>query len=177
MTKTISPTKLAEMTRQIGLLSTLRVSELQERLEQVLGKPVHSHNRPYLIRKLSWHLRLQAEGAELPRTLQELLDAGPAALPDRWRERMARVVVEGAASGSLVPAVDPDRDPRLPPAGTPIVRAYQGRDHCVIVNETDFEYAGRRYRSLSAIARQITGTPWNGVSFFGLARRSTESTP
>lgn len=177
MTKTLSPTKLAEVTRQIGLLSTLRVGQLQERLEQVLGKPVRSHNRPYLIRKLSWHLRLQAEGNELPRTLQELLEAGPAALPDRWRERMARVVTDGTSSGAGVPVIDPDRDPRLPPSGTTIVRTYQGHEHTVLVNETDFEYAGRRYRSLSAIAKQITGMPWNGMSFFGLAGRGAESTP
>lgn len=175
MTQTLSPARLAEVTRQIGELSTLRVPQLKSRLQQILGKPVHTNNRAYLIRKLAWHIRDRAEGHQVPRTLQELLDAGPAILPDRWRERLARATDPTLSTPS--PAFDPERDPRLPPAGTELVREYRRHTHRVIVHEADFEYGGRRYRSLSAIARQITGTPWNGMAFFGLARRADGARP
>jgi len=55
-----------------------------------------------------------------------------------------------------------------PIAGTRLVREYQGVQHTVTVLQDSFEFEGRPYRSLSAIARHITGTRWNGWTFFGL---------
>lgn len=55
-----------------------------------------------------------------------------------------------------------------PIAGTRLTREYQGIEHCVTVRDDDYEYQGRPYKSLSAIARAITGTRWNGRIFFGL---------
>ncbi len=172
MTQMLSPKKLADVTRQIGELSTLRVAQLKSRLEQILGKPVRTNNRAYLIRKLAWSIRDKAEGHVVPRSLQELLDSGPAVLPERWRERMAAATRPAAAPAT---AVNLDRDPRLPVPGTELVRRHRDRDHIVVIHEADFEYAGLRYRSLSAIAKQITGTPWNGMVFFGLAERGVRA--
>jgi hypothetical protein len=58
-----------------------------------------------------------------------------------------------------------------PIAGTRLLREYQGVEHVVTVLADGFEYEGRPYRSLSAIARVITGTRWNGWTFFGLSGR------
>ena len=55
--------------------------------------------------------------------------------------------------------------------GTRLVREWQGRTHTVLVTDTGFEYAGKHYPSLSAIARAITGTRWSGPAFFGLRPR------
>jgi hypothetical protein len=55
-----------------------------------------------------------------------------------------------------------------PITGTRLIREWQGVEHCVMVLDDGFEYQGRPYRSLSAIARAITGTRWNGLIFFGL---------
>ena len=52
--------------------------------------------------------------------------------------------------------------------GTRLVREWDGVEHCVTVLADGFEYDGRSFRSLSAIARAITGTRWNGPLFFGL---------
>ena len=61
------------------------------------------------------------------------------------------------------------RSDRLPIAGTRLIREWQGIEHCVTVRGDDFEYQGRPYKSLSAIARAITGgVRWNGWVFFGL---------
>lgn len=175
MTQQLSSTKLAAVTRQIGELSTLRVPQLKARLQEILGRTVHSNNRAYLIRKLAWHIRDQAEGQQIPRTLQELLDAGAVVLPDRWRERLARATPTAVPTLSV--ASNPGRDVRLPAAGTELIRAYRGREHRVVVHEADFEYDGRRYRSLSAVAKQITGTAWNGMVFFGLSRATGVDRP
>jgi hypothetical protein len=55
-----------------------------------------------------------------------------------------------------------------PIAGTRLVREWQGIEHSVTVRDDGYEYQGRPYKSLSAIARLITGTRWNGWVFFGL---------
>jgi hypothetical protein len=57
-----------------------------------------------------------------------------------------------------------------PIAGTRLIREYQGVEHCATVLAEGFEYQGRPYKSLSAIARAITGTRWNGWVFFGIRR-------
>ena len=62
------------------------------------------------------------------------------------------------------------RPVQKPIAGTKLIREYQGVEHCVTVRADDFEYLGRPYKSLSSIAREITGTKWNGLVFFGLKR-------
>lgn len=55
-----------------------------------------------------------------------------------------------------------------PLAGTKLISEFQGDLHEVLVSENDFIYQGQSYKSLSAIARKITGTRWNGPAFFGL---------
>jgi Protein of unknown function (DUF2924) len=62
-------------------------------------------------------------------------------------------------------------DPRLPPAGTAIVRDYRGRAVRVVVLVDGFEFEGERYRSLSAIAKAVTGSHINGFRFFNLEGR------
>ena len=74
------------------------------------------------------------------------------------------------ATGSVVyaEAVRRIRDDVMPIAGTRLLREWQGVEHTVTVLAEGYEWQGRPYRSLSAIARAITGTRWNGLVFFGL---------
>ena len=62
------------------------------------------------------------------------------------------------------------RGDQRPLAGTRLIREYQGVEHVVTVTRDGFEWQGRPYQSLSAIARAITGTRWNGWTFFGLRK-------
>jgi hypothetical protein len=59
-------------------------------------------------------------------------------------------------------------DPRLPAAGTRLVREFRGQSIPVEVLEKGFRYQDNIYKSLSAVARKVTGTQWNGFLFFGL---------
>ena len=67
----------------------------------------------------------------------------------------------------------------LPPAasqllpGSQLIKAYGGRNHVVAVEADGFRYDGELFSSLSAIAKYITGTHWNGLLFFGLRKRRT----
>jgi hypothetical protein len=60
------------------------------------------------------------------------------------------------------------RDARIPPPGTVISKKYKGNEYSVKVLESGFEYEGAYYRTLSAVANEITGSHWNGYAFFGL---------
>jgi len=64
--------------------------------------------------------------------------------------------------------------PRKLTPGTRLMRDWHGAGHTVIVLDGGFEYDGKLWKSLTAIARAITGTPWNGPLFFGLAERKTK---
>lgn len=58
--------------------------------------------------------------------------------------------------------------------GTQLIRSWKGKTHTVIIEEAGYQYEGRRYRSLSEIARHITGTQWSGPLFFGLKSRKAK---
>lgn len=64
----------------------------------------------------------------------------------------------------------------MPVAGTRLIREWKGKRYEVVVLVDGFEYAGRQWRSLSAIAQKITGTHWNGLNFFGLRKEKEKST-
>ncbi|MBZ5532069.1 MAG: DUF2924 domain-containing protein [Acidobacteriia bacterium] len=60
--------------------------------------------------------------------------------------------------------------------GTRLIRSWQGKTHTVTIEESGYQYQGRRYRSLSEIARLITGTRWSGPLFFGLKAGASKGT-
>lgn len=93
------------------------------------------------------------------------------------RQAVSKVPVD-AESGQPIPSnrrkpTTPTilRDPRLPPIGTVLTKKHKADTHQVTIHETDFEWDGRRWASLSKIAYEITGTKWNGLLYFGLAER------
>ena len=84
------------------------------------------------------------------------------------KETVERLRVLGKQYGGKAGERPKGRGQRLPIAGTRLIREWQGTEHMVTVRGDDFEYQGRPYKSLSAIAREITGVRWNGWVFFGL---------
>jgi len=67
-----------------------------------------------------------------------------------------------------------ERDPRLPRPGGVLTRTFQGKEVKVQVLDAGFLYEGKTWRSLSAIAKEVSGTSWNGFLFFGLQTRATK---
>jgi hypothetical protein len=74
----------------------------------------------------------------------------------------------GTSPAVLVASASRQRDPRVPAPGTQLIKNYKDETLTVTVLEDGYQYGERVYRSLSAIARQVTGTQWNGYLFFGL---------
>jgi hypothetical protein len=131
---------------QIAALKTKSTPELRDMWRELFGKEPPVLGRRYLEDRLAYRI-------------QELHFKG---LSDRARRRLDALVDQ------LEPKAARRRDPGRPVAGTRLVRQWKGVEHQVTVREHDFEYQGRPYRSLSAIAREIAKSRWNGRVFFGL---------
>lgn len=155
---------LGDTPAQLAALDSMTVAQLTDKYREVYGEPTHSRNKDYLRKRLAWRIQELAEGGLSERTLSKIAELGDS-LPERWRQRHAAPIEAPAAQ----PA-HPPRDPRLPPAGTVLTRLHQGTEHRVTIREDGFEYDGQIYKTLSSVARRIAGTPWNGFTFFGLAK-------
>ncbi|WP_082535897.1 DUF2924 domain-containing protein [Methylibium sp. Root1272] len=128
---------------ELDALVQLDRAALAERWVRAFGcPPPRSSRSQLLVLALAWQLQMA-----------QLLGTGS---PDRLLRSLRRSSV--SSSG-----------PVLAP-GTRLLREWQGRTHQVTVLASGFEWNGVRYRSLSAIARAITGTAWSGPLFFGLRR-------
>lgn len=158
---------------QLAALETMSVGALAEKYRELYGEPTRSRNKDYLKKRLAWRIQELAEGGISQGALARIHQLGDQ-MPERWRMRQRQP--EGAAQPAsaealqVVQAQEP-RDPRVPPAGTVLRRVLDGKSYEVTVCVEGFEYAGRRYKSLSAIATEIAGTRWNGFLFFGLKKR------
>ena len=111
-------------------------------------------NRRHLENRLAYRIQELAYGGLKPETIRRLEILGEQYDSDNVTTRRIR------------------HDAR-PVAGTRLVREYRGVEHTVTVLADGYEWQGRPYRSLSAIARAITGTRWNGLVFFGIKRQGS----
>lgn len=146
-------------------LHQLPVSKLHERFVSVYGEAPRSRNRVWLIRKILWRLQSLKGGSLSERARQRATElAADADVRLMPAHRPPAVSVKPAEKRHRT---EPSVDRRLPAARTPICRDYKGKRIEVQVHSDGFEYEGQRYRSLSAVAKAITGSHCNGYRFFG----------
>lgn len=164
--------ELTDVPTQLQELAGMKVEELAQRYRELYGEPTRSRNKGYLKKRLGWRIQELSEGGLPPQVIAKVAELGDG-LPERWKMRQAekarakeKAKEEAAAAGGA--PVEAPRDPRLPPVGSVLRREYQGVECEVTVGPEAFEYQGERFKTLSAVARRITGTPWNGYLFFGL---------
>jgi hypothetical protein len=145
--------------------------QLQAVHRQLFGAEHPIANCQHLRRKIAWHLQAAKEGG-LPESVRQYAIAAArgtelrSRISDNAARRIAQVPLEQTATTKVVQT----RDARLPMPGCLIVKKYKTETIVVKVQNDGFEYDGRRFASLSAIAGEITGTRWNGFAFFGLEK-------
>ena len=144
--------KVDDNTQVLARLSALKemtVVELKAQWQALIGTPAPNNSRPVLEQRIAYRIQELTWGG-LAKPAARLLDA----LADEVEGKKVRQSVIS--------------DPRNPVIGTRLVREWDGVEHVITVLKDGFDWQGRRYKSLSAIARDITGTRWNGYRFFGL---------
>jgi hypothetical protein len=141
---------------QLAELDRLQIEALKERWRALFGAEPPGYNRVFLTKRLAYRI-------------QELAYGG---LPQSIRADAARLLEDQGFDDLGRPGAK--RAPKKPTdalaVGTVFVREWDGEPHRVTVLTSGFEYRGRRYKSLSVIARTITGTVWSGPRFFGVPR-------
>lgn len=148
------PAADASVVIQLAALKRMTVVELKTKWESLFGSPAPNNSRSYLELRLGYRIQELTLGG-LSRETRRTLDL----LADEIEGRIGRKAIIA--------------DSRNPVVGTRLVREWDGVEHTVTVLRDGFDWQGRKFKSLSAAARAITGTQWNGYRFFGLreARR------
>lgn len=143
---------------QIVAFREASLGKLQEKYKELYGKDALSNNRVYLWRRIAYKLQ-ELEYGGLSRKAQKCIKE-LITLYDPINNRTLR-------SKSVKKRSD-FRDERLPIPGTVIVKQYKGKTLEVKVLEKGFEYNNKVYKTLTALARDITGSHWSGYEFFNL---------
>jgi hypothetical protein len=154
----------------IEALQDLKIPALRKRYRELFDEESKSSNKQFLFRRIAWRLQANAEGDLSERARRRAAEIAD----DRdLRVRAPKEFVARPDSGSAgnIGRTRPPTDSRLPTPGTLLTRRVGDRQILVKVLSDGFEYEARRYGSLSAIAREVTGTRWNGLLFFRLTER------
>lgn len=154
-------------------LPKMNARQLQSVHEELFGAAHRIANCQHLRRKIAWHLQAAKEGG-LPESVRQyaLGIARTAHLRLRIADNASRRSAQIPEDRTITTAVVQSWDPRLPMPGCTIVRRYKAKTIVVKVRSDGFEYEGKQFSSLSAIAGEITSTRWNGFAFFGLEKEA-----
>jgi hypothetical protein len=134
---------------RLNALKSMGIPDLKTEWVRLFDAPAPNNSGPYLRMRLGHRM-------------QELTYGGLGKPAKRMLELLVDEVEGGTVRKSMI------SDPRTPVVGTRLIREWDGVEHTITVLKQGFEWQGRQYKSLSAIARTITGTRWNGFRFFGL---------
>ena len=148
--------------RQIAELEKLSRPELQARWQELYGTAPPGYRRGVLVKRLAYRVQELAHGG--------VSEATRARLRDHLADHGLDVEKPQTAQHRRR-----QRKDDLPVVGTRLVRVWHGERYEVTVVVAGFEFEGKRYRSLTAIAKTITGSHWNGKLFFGLTKRGRGS--
>jgi len=162
--------------RRIHRLREMTVGELQVEWQRLYGEPSRSRNRDFLWRRLAWRLQELRLGGLSNRARARLEELGQT---DFQRARTPGVAADEAPAGPVSRNATPNRlvhDIRLPTVGSVITKRYKGRELRVVVRDGGYEYDGAVFDSLSALAREITGSSHiNGKLFWGVTQRKRKA--
>jgi hypothetical protein len=161
-----------ELKQQIAALRKMTVTQLREQHLELFGEPNPAGHRAYLFRRIAWRLQARAEGdlAERASRIRERAkelarDADVRTTPpEAFKDRQGKLNPKAKMHRGTL-KVDDDR---LPTPGTVLTRKFKGITYSVTVMPVGFEMDGDIYKSLSAVAKAVTGSHWNGYLFFGL---------
>jgi hypothetical protein len=150
----------------LAALKRLSVSQLQARHAELFGETTTARHKTWLIRRLAWRIQALADGDLSERARQRAAELARDA--DLRLQPPQPTTATTLHRDGQPPAGRGSANHRLPPPGTTLTRLYKGQILQVQVLEQGFAFNGQVYRSLSAVAKAITGAHYNGYLFFRL---------
>jgi len=160
---------------QVVALTKLSVPELREKWREIFGEETSQRHKQYLVKRIAWELQRRHFGGELSpeakARLHELQEEFRTSPPETWFKgaRHNRAPAPASTKGHRTV-----RSAKAPKAGTVLARDYKGTRITVTVVDGGFQYAGQVYRSLSAVAKAVTGSHCSGVAFFKASNRKED---
>jgi len=153
------PRKL-DIQAELAAMEAMTPKQLREKYVAVFGEPTRSGNRRFMIKRIAWRLQANAEGDLPERVLERALELA--------RDSDLRTTAPKARStdGPTVERSATFKRGGPLTVGTQLTRKYKGKTIVVTVLDGGFAYADKKYRSLSAAAKAITGTHISGHRFF-----------
>jgi hypothetical protein len=161
--------------KELAALQQLTIKQLKERYAEVFGESTNAANRAWLVKRVAWRLQALAEGdlsERARRRAAELANDADLRLSPPKVKTAPTVGAVAATERTVTGTLADKQDDRLPLPGTILTREYKGSVVQVQVLPHGFEYAGEVYKSLSAVAKAVTGQHVNGYAFFKLAKEA-----
>ncbi len=151
---------MKSVAEEIEKLRTMKVPDLVERYTDLFGKPPGVKNREHLWKRCAWKVQENQFGG----------------LSGKAKERLEELITEidlplGEKTRTVSGVLKKNRRPDDPAPGTTLTRIWKGQKIQVLVRDDGYEWDGDLFRSLTAAARAVTGSKWNGRLFFGLTNR------
>jgi hypothetical protein len=157
---------MLNITKEIEILKGLTVNMLRERYLDVFEEETTARNKDFLIKRIAWRIQANGEGGLSDRARRRAkMIANEADLRIRAPKDMLKNFAPAPARTAIHTI---SNNSRLPMPGTVLTRIYKDKQIVVTILPDGFEYEYKVYRSLSAVAKEITGTQWNGYTFFKL---------
>jgi hypothetical protein len=154
-----------ELSIELAALRRMTPAQLRAKYLEVFGESSRSGNKDFLFKRLAWRIQSLVEGSLSDRARQR---AEELARDADIRMTMPKTGATTPGAPQAVLRAPATRDRCLPIPGTVLVRQYRGRAIEVQVLADGFEWEGQVFGSLSAVAKKVTGSHWNGRLFFGL---------
>ena len=154
--------------KEVAAMQEMPVAQLRNRYAEVFGETTNARNKQWLLKKIIWRLQSMAEGDLSERARARAMEIASDADIRRRPPKAPAPKLDAPQSPPIPVACTPDN--RVPIAGSTITREYKGRLLEVLVLDKGFEYAGEKFKSLSGVAKRITGSHCNGYLFFNLKR-------
>jgi len=147
--------------QQVAALDMTATDDLIGEFRRLYSTAPRTRNRRWLVRKVAWALQAEAYGG---------------GLSENAKARLEELIAEigpplGSADRTVATALPRKPKPDAPLVGTTLTRIWRGQQIVVRVRDNGYEHEHVMYRSLTAVAKKVTGSHWNGRLFFGLVDR------
>lgn len=154
--------------KEVAAMERMTVNQLREKYDEVFGEPTNGRHKQWLIKRIAWRMQANAEGGLSERARRRAMElANDADLRVTMpRAKKPKSIAESQTISA--PAKTLLSTHLLP--GMLLQRVYKGNTIRVNVLADGFEWEGERYKSLTAVAKAVTGKHWNGFHFFGLRK-------
>jgi hypothetical protein len=152
--------------KEVAAMERMTVDQLRSKFVEVFGEGTNSRHKQWMIKRIAWRMQANVEGGLSERALRRAMELANDADLRLTAPRERKPEPDACERTVSVAAAIKPNTSLLP--GTVLKREYKGRTIRVTVLAHGFEFEGERYKSLTAVAKAVTGKHWNGFHFFGL---------